>query len=361
MGLGGVVEEGLDQHVLGGVLEAARPVEPQVAGLGAGGLGERAADLGQASACSGLMRNLAVMTIIGATPGAGGTGPLEPRRPPQPGAAQRWMAAGRPSLNLSGGEGRHSASPAARRAAVHATAQASTTSSGATPRSPAGTSGSGTSMPTAARAAIRSARPSGVRFGARIGAPLIAAKVTSGLHLDHLDPGRRRPALAQPGVDLADLGCDREGLGPHALAREPAVDRVGARPVGLGVGGARQRGEDRRRLAGQGPPREHVGLPDAVVGQADGDVDTHEPDVVLGTREAHERVDVVGTHHLTAGAPGVQTAPTQPLRQPSTPSTAPGAGSDTDGTAAARGAEAGADDGSWWRGGAGRVGHHRDR
>src|SRR5262245_57405487 len=34
-----VVGEGLDEDVLGGVVQAARPVEPQVAGLGAGGLG----------------------------------------------------------------------------------------------------------------------------------------------------------------------------------------------------------------------------------------------------------------------------------------------------------------------------------
>ena len=45
---GVVVAERLDEHVLGRVVEAARPVEPQAAGLGAGRLGERPADLGPA-------------------------------------------------------------------------------------------------------------------------------------------------------------------------------------------------------------------------------------------------------------------------------------------------------------------------
>jgi hypothetical protein len=40
-GPGVAVSECLDEHVLGRVIEAARPLEPQVAGLPAGGVGER--------------------------------------------------------------------------------------------------------------------------------------------------------------------------------------------------------------------------------------------------------------------------------------------------------------------------------
>src|SRR4051794_17689374 len=46
VGAGSVVLERLDQDVLLSVLQVARPVEPEVAGLGAGGLGEAARDLG---------------------------------------------------------------------------------------------------------------------------------------------------------------------------------------------------------------------------------------------------------------------------------------------------------------------------
>src|SRR5215213_2600927 len=45
-GAGGVVAEGFDEHVLVGVVEGARPVEPQAAGLATGGGGELAGDLG---------------------------------------------------------------------------------------------------------------------------------------------------------------------------------------------------------------------------------------------------------------------------------------------------------------------------
>ena len=45
-GAGGVVAEGLDEHVLVGVVEGPGPVEPQTAGLAAGGGGELAGDLG---------------------------------------------------------------------------------------------------------------------------------------------------------------------------------------------------------------------------------------------------------------------------------------------------------------------------
>jgi hypothetical protein len=42
---GGVgVAERLDEHILIGVIETARPVEPEAAGLGAGGLGEGPGD-----------------------------------------------------------------------------------------------------------------------------------------------------------------------------------------------------------------------------------------------------------------------------------------------------------------------------
>src|SRR6516225_9718061 len=46
----GAVAERLDEDVLGGVIEAARPVEPEVALLGAGGGGERRDQLGPAFA-----------------------------------------------------------------------------------------------------------------------------------------------------------------------------------------------------------------------------------------------------------------------------------------------------------------------
>ena len=52
-----------------------------------------------------------------------------PSLPPQP--AQMWMAARMPSEKTSGGSGSRRPSPVARRWALHATAQASSTSSGA--------------------------------------------------------------------------------------------------------------------------------------------------------------------------------------------------------------------------------------
>jgi hypothetical protein len=42
------ISERLDEHVLVRVVQAARPIEPQAAGLGARRLGEDAADLGPA-------------------------------------------------------------------------------------------------------------------------------------------------------------------------------------------------------------------------------------------------------------------------------------------------------------------------
>ena len=66
------IAERFDEHVLVRVVQAARPVEPEAAGLGARGLGEGAADLGPAIANSGLICHLAVMKIICWTPGQRG-------------------------------------------------------------------------------------------------------------------------------------------------------------------------------------------------------------------------------------------------------------------------------------------------
>ena len=69
-----VVAERLDQDVLGRVVEAAGPVEPQASGLGAGRPGEVAAISGQRSASSGRTRNLAVMKIMTRSLGRSGGG-----------------------------------------------------------------------------------------------------------------------------------------------------------------------------------------------------------------------------------------------------------------------------------------------
>jgi hypothetical protein len=61
---GSAVPEGLDEHVLRRVVERARPVEPQAPGSLRVASVKAADSCGQASACSGLTRNLAVMKII---------------------------------------------------------------------------------------------------------------------------------------------------------------------------------------------------------------------------------------------------------------------------------------------------------
>ena len=60
MRAGALVGERLDEHVGAGLLDAARPLEPQVARLGERGLGELARDLGPAVGELGLHRELHV-------------------------------------------------------------------------------------------------------------------------------------------------------------------------------------------------------------------------------------------------------------------------------------------------------------
>ena len=69
---GSVVTEGLDEDVLGRVVEAARPVEPQAPSSARVASVKALAISGQSSACSGFTANFAVMKIKGITPVARG-------------------------------------------------------------------------------------------------------------------------------------------------------------------------------------------------------------------------------------------------------------------------------------------------
>ncbi len=156
------------------------------------------------------------------------------------------MAASSPSLKRSGGSGSGCASPTVWRAADHATAQASRTSSAAYPW-PSSTDGRG--MP----AACQSGEPLGAALVGLLAREDRGAGHDGEGHLRvHLEHGHRR-ARAQPGVDLDDLVAQREGLRSDALADESAVDRVGREPGVGGVGRSGERGEDRGRLARAAP------------------------------------------------------------------------------------------------------------
>ncbi len=120
-----------------------------------------------------------------------------------------------------------------------------------------------------------------------------------------LEDGHRRPG-AQPGVDLDDLVAQGEGLRTDALSDEAAVDGVGLETRGCGVGGAGQRREDRRRLAGECSPGEDVGLADRVVGQTDRDVDADDTDAGRLAHHGDELGDRRRDDDARPGCPGLE-------------------------------------------------------
>ena len=174
---------------------------------------------------------------------------------------------------------------------------------------------SGGSMPASRSAVRRRPLALGSLLALGHGLPPQHREGRLGVHLDdaHGDPA------PHPGVDLEDLVAQSPRLLAEARAGGRTLHEL---PLGVRRCGVRlphQRAEDRRPTAAEQDADETLGRAGTVVGQADGHVDA-DARPALGPA-ASTSSPMVGATYAVGGRAAHRT-PTQPPRQPSTPSTA---------------------------------------